>query len=219
MLEFLPSFSQKMSFVPGENRVFFFSMARVVNISRRAANKWEHYKDRYGFPLGDSAWISISEPGQQDTIASNPILDKYPNLKIAFWDITKPSEYINPKYAIEKEILNPPSYSDARRIVNFILKNDGRNIIVNCALGYSRSTAVCKFCEDVLGYEWVKGYKNEYWGKDWSDPNPVLYQKMVDYYNFPVLSYFSDEEFYSPLKSGVISVDSNEIIINEKGNP
>ncbi len=162
----------------------------------------------YGFFYGDFAWISISEPGQQDTIVSNVILDGLPNLKISFWDITKTSKFTNLKYGIQDEVLYPPSYSDARRIVNFILKNECRDLIINCAAGYSRSTAVCKFCEDVLGYKWVEGDKDKHWGKSWSDPNPILYQKMVDYYHFPILTYFSDGELVNLTEPGVIINDN-----------
>lgn len=211
-------------------------MPKCVNISRLAARKWEYYRQKYNLTDGDFAWISISEPDQPDTVVSNPILDKYPNLKISFWDTTFNSVLTDIKNGTEIKY-HPPSYSDARKIVNFLLKNDGRDIIAQCAAGYSRSTAICKFCEDVLGYKWlegevdtetgpktgiekhVKNEKSQYWGKKWSDPNPVLYQKMVDYYNFPILSYFSDEKldsFSIPPKSGVIP---SEIKNDEEGNP
>lgn len=173
-------------------------MPNVVNISRRAARKWEYYSQKYNLTDGDFAWISISEPGQQDTVVSNPILDKYPNLKLAFWDTTFNSILTDIKNGTEVKYC-PPTYKDARIIVNFLLKHQGRDIIVNCAVGYSRSTAICKFCEDILGYKWLEGSvevgndtNTQYWGKKWSDPNPVLYQKMVNYYNYPCFDF--DEE-------------------------
>lgn len=201
-------------------------MPKIVNIPRLAAKKWEIYSQKYELTNGDFAWISISEPNQQETIVSNPILDKFPNLKIAFWDITFHSVLTDIKNGVEIKY-HPPTYDNARQIVNFILKNEGRDIIVNCAAGYSRSTAVCKFCEDILGYEWLGGSdkylegeskeaRTLYWGKKWSDPNLVLYQKMVDYYHFPILTYFSDSEFSEPKKSGV---RLSEVEIHEGDNP
>ena len=57
-------------------------MRKVVNISRREAVKWGG--SLISSFLGEKiAWISISEPGEQNTIVSNPILDSYSNLKIA----------------------------------------------------------------------------------------------------------------------------------------
>lgn len=160
-------------------------MPKIINISRRAARKWEEYQDKYGFYSDNCAWISISEPDQEETIASNPILDKLPNLKIAFWDTTFESVLTDVKNGKEVKYF-PPTYADAREIVNFILKNKGKDIISQCAAGYSRSTAVCQFCEDILGYEWIKGKESQYFGKAWSSPNIVLYRKMVDFYQNPV---------------------------------
>lgn len=191
-------------------------MPKVINITREMAKKWDTHRINCGFPdIGDCAWISISEPEQQDTIVSNLVLDKFPKLKIAFWDIIKVDFYTNPKYGIENEELSPPSYSDARQIVNFILKNEGRDFVINCAAGFSRSTAICQFCENILGYKWIEGDIKEHYGKTWSNPNPVLYQKMVDYYHYPILTYFSSVESPDLPQSGVIHLGNNT---NEGGN-
>lgn len=122
--------------------------------------------------LNNSVWISIGEPDDQRSIVSGP-LDKVPNLKLCFWDL---------KSAIEHggKILYPPNESDARRIVNFLLKHkDNKSVvIINCAAGVSRSGAVAQFCQDFLNYEW-----NEFC-KSCSVPNSVLYRLMVNYYQY-----------------------------------
>jgi len=151
---------------------------KIVNIPRGLAANWGNYlvfrsriepKKIYD-AIGDNiAWVSINEP-DLDYQTTNPILDKVPNLKMSFWDITTPLDF-------KGEILQPPSDEDAKAIVDFILTNKDRNILVNCAAGVSRSGAVCRFCEDILGYEWLQI------GKELSIPNSVLYTKMVNYYN------------------------------------
>ncbi len=140
---------------------------KVINIPRRAAVKWEDVSSQFEFT--DIAWISISEPKEQNTIVSNPILDSKPNLKLAFWDLNKIVDY-------KGEILHPPNKYDAKKIVDFILANPNKDIVVNCAAGVSRSGAVAQFCADILGYEWLEfGRKN-------AAPNSILYRLMVNYY-------------------------------------
>jgi predicted protein tyrosine phosphatase len=140
-------------------------MPKVINIPRVAAKNWteDSSTDK------NLCWVSIGEPEESFTHVSNPALDKLPNLKLQFWDLTKTIEH-------NGEILNPPSDGDARMIVDFILANEGKNILVNCAAGVSRSGAVCMFCQDMLGYEWLQQ------GKRTAVPNTVLYTKMVNCY-------------------------------------
>ena len=140
----------------------------VTNIPRIAA---EEFKIELKNP---TIWISISEPGEGDTIASNPILDKLPKLKIPLWDLTKEVEY-------QVKIIGPPTHKDARRIVDFILSYPEHHVIVNCAAGISRSGAVAQFCQDFLGCRW-----NEY-TKRMAVPNSVLYRRMAEYWFEPIL--------------------------------
>ena len=157
-------------------------MKYVINIPRPIAQEWPDVQNRSNNrrwfnasnvheKIGRSpAWISIGEPEGTFRRVSNPVLDKEPNLKLEFWDLTDTLDYLG-------EVLEPPSGGDARMIVDFIIANKDRNILVNCAAGVSRSGAVCQFCEDVMGYEWLVE------GKNLATPNTTLYIKMVNYYN------------------------------------
>jgi predicted protein tyrosine phosphatase len=117
----------------------------------------------------NSIWISIGEPEKTFQRVSNPFLEQSPFLKIEFWDVTKVFDYGG-------EIFTPPTDEDAQKIVDFILDNPGKDIIVNCAAGISRSGAVCQFCEDVLMYKWHEPFKKR------AVPNILLYSKMLKYY-------------------------------------
>lgn len=133
----------------------------VTNIPRIAARE---FKLELKNP---TIWISISEPGEGDTIASNPILDELPKLKIPLWDLTKEVDH-------QGKIIGPPTYRDARRIVDFILEHPEHHVI-------SRSGAVAQFCQDFLGYKW-----NEY-AKSMAVPNSVFYRRMAEYWFEPVI--------------------------------
>jgi len=71
----------------------------------------------------------------------------------------------------------PPTEHDALEIVRFLLDNEGKDVITNCAAGISRSAAICKFLESHMGYEWIEGYKKL------SAPNNLLYQLLVGEYH------------------------------------
>ena len=114
-------------------------------------------------------WISVNEPDSIAYPTENPKLDDC-SLKLYFWDITQETPYGD-------EMLLPPTMDDAIQIVDFILANPDRDILTNCAAGISRSGAICQFCEDYLGYEWVQAFKNR------AFPNTLLYRMMVAYYN------------------------------------
>jgi len=73
--------------------------------------------------------------------------------------------------------LNLPSLKDDGKIVRFLLKHTDKSVIVNCAAGVSRSGAIAQFCNDFLGYEWEPFCKKN------ADPNHVLYDLMVEYFN------------------------------------
>ena len=117
----------------------------------------------------NAVWISISEPDDICSVISNPILDKCPSLKLSFWDLSEDIEY-------EGKIIGPPKLPKIAKMVNFLVKHQGKNVIVNCAAGVSRSGAVARFCEDELGYIWPKFFQNL------SCPNVRIYRDMVNFY-------------------------------------
>lgn len=137
----------------------------VINLNRSEAKEWSGKAE-------NSIWITIGEPRKNFTHIHNPILDKFPTLRLEFYDITK--------ITIDKdtgEKVYPPGKNEAKLIVDFILAHPGKNVIVNCAAGKSRSGAIAQFCNK-LGFEWGKG-------RDRAIPNPLLYSLMWDYYNTP----------------------------------
>lgn len=149
---------------------------KVINIQRRIASNFQREITKFPwFLVENSIWISISEPGISNTQVNNSVLDQCPKLEISFWDIEKNFNYTNPENGVS-EILRPPSDEDAEKIVDFILDNPNKNVIVNCKAGVSRSGAVAQFCEDILSYEWSRSHKNI------AVPNMLLYRKMVNYY-------------------------------------
>lgn len=131
-------------------------MPTCQNINRYRAEKWHENLSPESW-----AWISIGEPEIPDSVISNRILDKLPNLKINFWDTTE----------IVHDVLGdayfPPSEKDAAQIFQFIQENRNKNLIINCKAGISRSGAICKFLEETLDYEWIDG-------KDRARPNSLL---------------------------------------------
>jgi len=68
-------------------------------------------------------------------------------LNIDFWDIEKEIEYGNGK------VLKPFTPEQADEILNFIDKNQGKEFLIHCHAGISRSSAVAYFIRDY--YEWV----------------------------------------------------------------
>lgn len=140
-------------------------MPTCTNLPRQSVRLWNREIDPE-----TTAWISISEPDMPETVVNNVELDKLANLKMSFWDITAPVPGIG-----LGEYFYPPSEKDAQRIVDFIEKNRGKDFLINCQAGISRSGAVCKFLQDCLGYQWVEG-------KDRARPNKLLVELMKDYF-------------------------------------
>lgn len=128
----------------------------VVNVPRVAAENWHT-------PTGDPVWISIYEPDCPASNISNDILERHDFLKIPLWDLTEPVPLVG-----RGEMAYPPSEKDAARIVEFIERNRGRNLVVNCAAGVARSGAVAEFCHRKLGYNWLAI------GRQFALPNVVL---------------------------------------------
>lgn len=142
-------------------------MPTCQNINRYRAEMWHEQS----LSPESWAWISIGEPEIPDSVINNRILDKLPNLKISFWDTTK----------IVHDVLGdtyfPPSEKDAAKIVDFLVKSRGKNFIINCKAGISRSGAICKFLEETLGYEWISG-------KDRARPNSLLVKLLKQEFDY-----------------------------------
>lgn len=136
----------------------------VYNISRAAAQA-------YDGPLDNIVWISIQEP-ENSHIKSK--LNAVPHLKLKFHDVTKTTSYVNFLTGKEEFVRNPPTPEHAKRIIEFLLEYKGKDVISNCALGWSRSSAISKFCVDYLGYEWDEESRER------ADPNKLLYQYLVE---------------------------------------
>lgn len=91
----------------------------------------------------NAVMISINEPGQ-----SPADLSQYKNEKLVlhFWDVNEPIPIIGGGMA------HPINEEQAAQILNVL---DGREVVVHCRAGRSRSAAVAKFAEERLGYEWT----------------------------------------------------------------
>lgn len=142
-----------------------------LNITRSRAENWHENLDPESW-----AWISIGEPDIPESIISNRILDALPNLKLSFWDIVEPLKSILP----EEPPFLPPSEKDAARIVDFLVKNRGKNFLINCQAGKSRSGAICAFLEKHMSYEWLEEGKTRTFKR--VGPNKLLVRMMEDYY-------------------------------------
>lgn len=137
-------------------------MSKTLNLPRSVAEKWS-------IPIQkNTIWISIGEPEIGFQHIENPILGNLPNLKISFQDFTRIED-------VEEGDI-PPTIDHADGIIDFVLKHKDCDIIVNCAMGVSRSGAVCKFLEDYLDYNWLL------LGKKHSNPNRLLYSLLKDSY-------------------------------------
>jgi len=144
-------------------------MPKTANLLRAAAQEFIGGKD---WKKKDVAWVSIGEPDDKSSIVVNNWLDGVPNLKIQFWDLTEAVPLLD-GYGT---YLYPPTEKDAATIVDFLMKNKGRNILVNCAAGVSRSGAVCAFLEKHMGYEWLEYFKES------ARPNKFLLRMMEEYF-------------------------------------
>jgi|688.fasta_scaffold757876_2 predicted protein tyrosine phosphatase len=139
-------------------------MKTVTNFSRKNIREYNQKLSK------DSAiWISIGEPGEENSKVVNESLSEIPHLHLDFWDVVQPIEF-------DGEIFHPPSDEDARKIVDFILEHKDKDILVNCAAGVSRSGAIAQFCSYALAYKWTEN------GKRKAVPNFLLYNKMISYY-------------------------------------
>lgn len=121
-------------------------MPKVINISLHEAI---HFTPPEWFDPNRAIWISMSDPGKQKWIASNPILDKLPNRKIQFFDTNFPFIY---DFSEKDKREVGPTRTIANKIVGLIKKYPKHDIIAQCLMGKSRSGAVVAFCAG-LGYE------------------------------------------------------------------
>lgn len=150
----------------------------VYNLSRREAFEIDK---KAVFGEEEIAWITIGEPLEYFTHVNNQSLVDCPTLKLLFWDICEIKPYIN-FITGEEEVINPPKVDIAIEIVDFLLANQDKHIIVNCAAGVSRSGAIAQFCQDFLGYTWNERCKSR------AAPNSLLYRMMRDYYKLEDLN-------------------------------
>lgn len=144
---------------------------KTLNIPRSTA--FEFIGDE-NFSRENLSWVSIGEPFVPDSYVSNKYLEGSPHLRLAFWDVTEPTE------GLWGETYDPPTKEHAAKIVSFLKENRGRNILVNCAAGISRSGAVCAFLEKHMNYEWLPAGKQRTYKKH--GPNLKLLELMEDYY-------------------------------------
>lgn len=120
----------------------------------------------------DGLWIQISEPGKPETLMNDNITGK--KLNFSFWDIESPATDV-----LTKEILPVISAHTCLAIVSSLMlhaRDDKRNVLVNCRAGKSRSTAICKFAEDKLGFTWERRNPDEI------KPNKFVYDSLVAAY-------------------------------------
>ncbi len=129
----------------------------VFNIPRCAAIEWST-------EVRNACWISIGEPEKGFCHVQNKILNELPNLKISFQDLDHNQIEIGDC---------PPNRKHMKKIMSFLRKNKGKHLIVNCAAGVSRSSAIAKFLEDFVGYRWAE------YGKSFALPNKLVYDILV----------------------------------------
>jgi protein tyrosine phosphatase len=91
-------------------------------------------------------------------------------LRLRFTDICQEIEDRGKTY-------HPINDEQADQILNFVGKNEGKNIIVHCAAGVSRSSATCLFLHLFYGYELRKNFWNI------SEPNPFVLGKLIIQHN------------------------------------
>jgi predicted protein tyrosine phosphatase len=116
----------------------------VRNISRAKTENMRFLKD-------DDFWISIGEPGSKESVRES-------DFHIDFWNI----EHWDLEHQDHEYPSNFSSITEdqAKELVAILLKNKDKNIVVNCMTGISRSSAVCRFCEECLGYKWETEHKS-----------------------------------------------------------
>jgi predicted protein tyrosine phosphatase len=124
-----------------------------------------YYTEDFEVVLENTIWVSINDPGYYLAKIS-PFLLETPKIQVNFHDLTEN----------EEEGDRAPTLEDAKKIVDFIISYKGSNVLVNCVAGISRSGAVAKFCEEILGYHWIR------FSKENSNPNPTLFNLMKEYY-------------------------------------
>jgi predicted protein tyrosine phosphatase len=129
------------------------------------ANMPYYYTEDFDVVLENTVWVSINDPGYYLTKIS-PFLLETPRIQVNFQDLTEN----------EEEGDQAPTLDDAKKIVDFLLRHKGCNVLVNCVAGISRSGAVSKFCEEILDYHWIR------FSKENSNPNPTLFNLMKEYY-------------------------------------
>jgi rhodanese-related sulfurtransferase len=118
-------------------------------------------------------WISISDP---DYPITNPDLEKLNHIKLEFYDLEYPVDDL----AWSGRILCPITPTQIEQLYEFIWINQNKSILVNCAMGVSRSGAVAKFCETFFSYTWPEWFKSK------SNFNKFIFNELMDFHdNYP----------------------------------
>lgn len=135
----------------------------VCNVSRKDIIQWQTKLDPK-----TTAWLSIGEPGIDKSLIKNPSLSNLDFLFIQFWDVEKEIISLD-------DIYLPATDEQIKTMLEFLLRNQGKNILVNCAAGVSRSGAVAKFCNENFNHYWISN------GKLKAIPNNYIYNKLCDF--------------------------------------
>lgn len=144
------------------------TLKNVCNIPRQDAREWSRYLDPE-----KNVWISINEPELTQSNVQNNVLESLPHLRVDFWDIESTVNNIK-----TRETIYPICDTDVSRIVRFIKQHEGKNFIVNCAAGVSRSGAIAKFLVDFLEYKWTSFGQDRTINRDRFRHNKFVYEKI-----------------------------------------
>jgi predicted protein tyrosine phosphatase len=133
-------------------------MPKAINISAPEAREITSLPN-------DTVLISINEEHED----LHPLkLDRNSSriLTVRFTDITSKVEY-------KGKTLYPIDYDTSLKILDFINRNLGKNFIVHCAAGISRSAAICLYLHIMHQYELKLGF----WQK--SHPNKMVLGSLI----------------------------------------
>jgi predicted protein tyrosine phosphatase len=101
-------------------------------------------------------------------------------LRLVFSDIVSDKSY-------NGNVYRPIQPGHVVKILEFINDNLGKNFIVHCAAGVSRSSAVCLFLHLVHGYD----LKPNFW--HFSEPNSIVLRELICHHKRKEVEYFGHE--------------------------
>lgn len=90
-------------------------------------------------------------------------------------------DVVEDEYEYEGHIFRTISYDEAREILDFVMKEKGRDIVIHCKAGKSRSQAVARFIVDCFPDDWkgvglLRTYNPEVLGR----LKRVYYERLYD---------------------------------------